>query len=361
MQNHILTLIIALAFLSCQEEKAPSVERLRPVRYEVVNPSGNIEDKSFSGVAKIGNEVELSFRSNGIINLLDIKVGQKVKKGQLLARLDNVQARLAYEQALSSLKSAESNMNTAKSSLDKVRSLFEKGSKSLTDYESAKNQYESALSQYQSAQKSKSIQQSQIDYGVIRAPMSGTIVARHKELNENASPGQVVAVLSAGDKTNIEVGIPETYINKIKNGQEAHISFSALAGQDFKAEVIEVSPIISGNSAGYPVKLALSTASADIKAGMAATVNFKFSNNEKQTSKEVIRVPLSAVGEDGNGNYVFIIESSDNKTGVVKRQSIKVGQVSGTGIEVKEGLTSGQKLATAGLQTLLDGQKVSLE
>ena len=97
---------LALAFLvlfmvSCGKEEEKVEEVLRPVQYQEVGTFDAQKIRTFSGVAKPGDEKDLSFRSNGIMTVLNISVGQEVKKGDLIAQLDNVQAHLAYEQAIS--------------------------------------------------------------------------------------------------------------------------------------------------------------------------------------------------------------------------------------------------------------------
>jgi multidrug efflux pump subunit AcrA (membrane-fusion protein) len=135
----LVTAFIPLILLSgCGEEKKEKEEILRPVKYEVVGSSEASQIRIFSGVAKAGDEIDLSFRASGIVTKLNAVVGQKVKKGALIAKLDNVQANLAYEQSVAALNSASSAKNTAKSSLDRIKSLYEKGSNSLSDYENAK-------------------------------------------------------------------------------------------------------------------------------------------------------------------------------------------------------------------------------
>ena len=93
---------------------------------------------------------------------------------------------------------------------------------------------------------------------------------------------------------------------------------------------------------------------------MAANVTFNFGNGET-VRDNILVVPIKAVGEDGNGNFVFIIDSDDGKTGLVKRQQVEIGQMTTAGFEIKSGLSQGQFIATAGLQTLLNGQKVRLQ
>ncbi len=355
-----IPVFVFLLLTSCKETVKEKEAVLRPVKYQIVGTSEAQKTRTFSGVAKAGEEIELSFRSSGIITKLNAKVGKKVRKGDLIAKLDNVQANLAYEQSVSSLNTAKSAMKTSKSNLDRIKSLYEKGSNSLSDYESAKNTYQSNLDKYESAKRNKSIQQSQISYGYIYAPKSGTIASKSSMLNETASSGQVIAILNAGKDTNIIIGLPENSINKIHLGDQTDLSFSAIEGKSFKGTIIEISPVVESSSATYPVKISIDNATAAIKPGMTANVTFNFKDNGAVQDHSLI-VPVKAVGEDGSGNYVFVIESNDGKTGIVKKKTIVIGTLTSDGFKVTSGLANGDKIATAGLQTLLDGQKVKLQ
>lgn len=359
----IATYLIPLAFvfltISCKEKVEKKEIILRPVKFETVGTANAQNTRTFSGLAKAGDEIELSFRSSGIITFFDAKVGQHVKKGTVIAKLDNVQANLAYEQSISSLHTAKSTMNTAKSNLDRVKSLFEKGSNSLSDYESAKNSYQSALDQYESAKRNKSIQGSQISYGIIKAPKNGIIAVKNNERNDNVRSGQVIGVLNAGKHINVVIGLPENVINKVKLEMKPTLKFSAIDGKTFEGHVIEIAPIADNDSGTYQVKIDILKPTSAIKPGMATDVTFNFNNSEKTTNHALV-IPIKAVGEDSNGNFVYLIESNDGKTGTVKKQTITVNGLSSSGFKVKKGLKAGDKIATAGLQTLLDGQKVKL-
>ncbi len=353
-------LIAAIAVCSgCGGKDEKKEEVLRPVKFQVVGTADGQQIRTFSGTAKAGDEIQLSFRSSGIIAEINAKVGQTVKKGDLIARLDNIEATLAYEKAVSALRAAESSMNTAKTELERIKALYERQGVSLSDYQAAKNSYQSALDQYESAKRNKSIQQTQVSYGFIYAPSDGIIADTDGAQNENISAGQVIAVLNAGADINVEVGLPENVINKVQLGMDTEITFSALE-EKFTASVIEVAPIVDPGSATYLVKIGITNASTAIKPGMAANVTFNFRSGDAADGNTLI-IPLKAVGEDGNGNFVFVIEPDDQQTGTVKKQSVEVGELTPDGFKVMKGLTEGQMIATAGLQTLLDGQKVSLQ
>ena len=359
MSNNLArrSVYLSLALLAggCGSDEPELEPVLRPVVVEVVGYAGGRRVRNFSGVAESDKSIELSFRSSGILTRLDVRVGQRVQKGELLAELDNVEARLGHEQAVSSLNAARSQMTTAKLAFDRVRSLYEKGSSSLGDFESAKDAFRSAEASFESAQRSVDIQEEQIGYGYIHAPESGTIALVVAEVNENVSPGQTVATLNAGQEMEIAVGLPESVINEVSAGMDVDVTFPALEGRSFAARVTEVSPAIDADAATYPVRVRLVEPSVDVRSGMAANVAFDLSDAEREG--EALVVPAKAVGEDGNGRFVFLVEES-GATAKVKKQVVRVGELTLEGFEVLEGLEAGQKIATAGLQTLLDGQEV---
>ncbi len=349
----VLLMVLSAGCGSKTEESAPI---LRPVMYEQVQYGGASAVREFNGTAQTDLVINLSFRSSGIITLFDMDLGQRVRKGQLLARLDNVAARLAYEQALASLRSAESQMKTSELNYDRVRSLYEKGSASLSNFENAKNAYQNALSGFESAERSVQIQQEQINYGILRAPDNGVIANVSAEVDENVSPGQVVAVLNAGEKMIIDLGVPEGVINDLELDMSVTINFPALSSQPYEGFISEISPAVDPSTSTYPVKVSIKEAGDEIKAGMAATVSIDLNT----ISDKYLIVPAKSVGEDSQGRYVFLINEGGQET-TVSKQYIQLGSLTTAGFEVLEGLPEGSKIATAGLQSLLDGQQVRLK
>lgn len=362
MKYNIKFLIIVFSgvlFASCGEEKKETVKLIRPVKYEIVGFFGGNKVRSFSGTSRTDKIIKLSFRNSGIITKFNIKIGQKVRKGQQLSTLDNVQARLNYQSALSSLNSAESAMNTAKLSLDRTRKLFEKGSTALSNYESAKNSYNSAKNSYNSAKQSVALQQEQIRFGYLVAPENGIISSVAAEIDENVSPGQTIATLNAGTDMEIFLGLPESVINEVTENMPVEVSFSSIQEKVFKGIVTEISPALDSNTATYPIRVVLTNPSEEVKSGMTANVIFNFEEGNKNTNQELV-VPANAVGEDSNGKFVFLIKEEGEKTKVSK-QLVTIGSLTPDGFIVKTGLSEGQKIATAGLQTLLNGQEVKLQ
>lgn len=351
----LLTLATLILF-SCGGEEVQEKKVLRPVVFQEAGLQEITNERTFNGTAETDKIVNLSFRNNGIITQFNMNLGKRVRKGQLLARLDNVQARLGYEQSVASLNSSESQMKTTKLNYDRIRSLYEKGGASLSDFENAKNSYQNAQSGFESSKRSVEIQKEQINYGFIYASENGIIASVAAEIDENVSPGQVVAVLNAGGDMIIRLGIPESVINSVKACSNVSVRFPALTGQVFEAQVTEISPAVDPKTSTYPVKVILLAPTEEVRSGMAANVSFSFSNGD---SDQLI-IPVKSVGEDSKGRFVFLVNEKGDNTATVKKQHVTLGNLTSKGFEITAGLSVGQKIATAGLQTLLDGQEVSI-
>ena len=351
------TLTALLLLTSCGGGGQAPENPLRPVKYTLVDYRQGSESRTFSGTARTEKIINLSFRSSGILTELNIKLGQKVKKGELLAQLDNVTARLNYESALASQSSAESQMNTAKLSLDRIRVLYEKGSASLTDFESAKNSYKTAQQSFESSKRSVAIQQEQIRYGYLYAPEDGVITSISAEVDETIRAGQPIAVMNAGTEMQISLGFPESIINEISLGMPVTVRLPVYSQQEFSGRVTELSPAVDNNTATYPARIQVMDPEGLIKAGMAANVTLNLKTDGRDDN--VLTIPSEAVGEDSQGRFVFVIDETP-EIPVVRRTSVEVGALDSRGFEVLSGLQRGQKVATAGLQTLLDGQQVTL-
>ena len=350
-------IIVLLFLISCGKKEKENATPIRPVKYEKVAYLGGDKLRTFSGTAKTEKVINLSFRNNGIITELNMKLGQVVKKGELLGRLDNVSSRLNYESSIEQKNSSESQMNTGKLNLNRVRKLYEKGSSSLSDYEDAKNSYRTAVASFESSKRSVAIQKDQIQFGYLYAPEDGAIASVTAEVDENVTPGQAIGVLNAGTAIEISLGLPESVINAVKKDMKVKVTFSALKGEEFNAVITEVAPALDRSTSTYPVTVMVTDSDERVKSGMAANVLFEFV--DKINTANGIVVPASAVGEDGKSRFVFLVEG-DNKSAHVKKQAIEIGDLTPEGFEVKKGLEIGQKVATAGLQTLLNGQEVKL-
>lgn len=354
----LLTYISCILLLcACSSKEPPPPEVIKPVKYQKISMTGGDFGRTFSGTAKAGVETQLSFRVSGIVDEVNAKVGQRVNRGTLIARLDPSDYLLSYEESDASVKNADAQEKQTKSNYERVSILYENQNTSLAEYEAAKAQYESAKATEKAAKQKRKQAQSQVNYTRLYAPVSGIVNNVFIEENENVATGNNIVTLSSGDNLEVLVGIPESFIANIKQDQKVVIRFSSLPANEFDGTVTEVSYALSAETAIYPVTIKLDSASSVVRPGMAADVTFDFKDTNAVAS---LIVAPSAVGEDQNGNFVFVLEPEADDNYVARKRTITIGNLSADGFEVQSGLKEEELVATAGLQSLLDGMKVTL-
>jgi len=351
----LFSLSLLVNFTSCSDEKKME-EKIRPVRYMEVTTGGSGSLRVFTGTAKTGIESKLSFKVGGTIKKINVKVGDFVNKGAVIAVLDDTDYRIKVKEAEAGLKQAESQALNTKNNYARVKTLYETNSVSKSELDGARAQYESATANVEGMRSTLEYARLQLSYTRLLAPVSGSIAVSNSENNENVQIGEIIAILIVGKDMEIELGIPENVINRIKTGMNVSITFPSL-NNTFNGVVSEVSPSIDVNSSTYPVSIKILNPTIDMKSGMAANVTFKF---EGSSSKEVLVVPIAAVGEDSDGRFVFLVEPDSGNIAIIKKQHIQIGELTSDGFEVVSGLSLSQKVATAGLQSLIEGQKVRI-
>lgn len=357
MTSRILCSILLLLCLACGTETVVQEEIVRPVRYEIVGQAQSATVRRFSGTAHAGTETRLSFRVSGIVKEVPLKSGQRVKKGDLIAVLDDADVRLQVEQAKSAEVNARSNMDTAKANLNRVKGLYENNNVALSEYEAAKNQFAAARSSYDSSRKSTRLQESQMKYFKLHAPMDGIIGSIQVERNENVSAGQQIAELNSEGDMEIRVGLPEAWISRAKTGDPATVTFTALPDKTFEGTVSEVSYAIDQGNQTYPVTITLAETSVDVRPGMVAEAALDL---REEVGGDGLIVPAVAVAEDAGGQYVYLVTPAEAGMGTVARRPVEVGRLTNSGFEIISGLEAGDMVVTAGVNNIRDGLKVKL-
>jgi RND family efflux transporter MFP subunit len=360
MKTQFYTLILAGLFLtSCgSDEKATTEPRYRPVKYITLNAEKLGETFSFSGVSQSESQENLSFKVGGTVESIPVKVGSVVQKGDLLIRLDATDYQVALNQARAAEKSAKSNFVASKSGYERALKLYETKSISLNDFEKAKAQYEAAKSNFEAAQSQTEAAQNQVNYSTLRATFDGIISAVDINENEVVSPGRPVVTLSSSDQIQIEVGLPENAIAWVSKGQKVDIVFSSIKSEKFVGTVEEVGFTATG--ATYPVTVLLDDPSPLIRPDMPAEVTFTKTDLDSQKKPKTI-LPSTSVGEDADGNFVYVLEKTDQE-GIYTtvKTPVKVGVMNEVGFELLTDIPNGALVASAGLNMLREGALVKL-
>ena len=332
-------------------------EPVRPVKYAEVQPASAVRSQRFAGTARAGTEARLSFRTGGLIESIEVKAGDRVKAGQRIAALDSRDAVLACERARAALENARVQKANAQSSLTRVRQLYQADNVSLAEYEQAKAGYAAATSSFESAEKSLDLQERQLRFNEIRAPVDG-IVTAVRFRGQRGDPGRGAPGGAERGRGCRDGGGGSRGPYRPHTGTETRCGCVSppFPGMEFAARVREISWALDASST-YPVRVRLDAPSPSIRPGMAGDAEFRFGTGGPA---DPLVVPVKAVGEDASGRYVFVIDGVDNGVGTVQRRPVRIGSLLADGFVVEEGLAEEELVATAGLGSLMDGMKVRL-
>ena len=353
----ILIMLLSILLLTCKGKEEAATEILRPVRYEKVIMYGGDQTRTFSGVSKAGIETNLSFKVGGTISQLNVKVGDQIRAGQTIAVLDATDYRLQLDQTKAAYTQAEVQMQNGRSAYDRISKLYETGSVSVNDYEQTKAAYESAKAGLSSARKQVQLAEQMVNYTRLRAPIAGRVASINAEINENVMAGFTIITLSSGSDIEVTVGIPESFITMVKEGDMVEVLFSSMPELTFKGTISEVSYIVGSSSTTYPVTIKLNNPTEDIRPGMTANVTIHLISEGEQ---EKILVPTVAVGEEGEENFVYVVRRIRGDTAMVHKRAVIVGELTGDGFEVIKGLEDGELVVTAGISRLNDSLHVRI-
>ena len=351
---HVALFAVLFVCAGCEEE-AEEPELIRPVRYVEVMGRDAARRRTYSGVAKAGQESRLSFQVSGQVLSVPVSVGDLVKKGQTIARMDPTDFALQLQNAQASAAQARAQERNAKATYDRTQALYENQNVSKQDLDADRTAYESARASLAASNQQIRLNQRQLGYTHLKAPEAGTLATVDIEVNEYVQAGALVATLLAGEQIEVSVSVPASVIRSIKRGADAEARFNSLGGKAFKGVVTEVGVASMSGSATFPVTVRLTEGQDEARAGMAADVTFKF---DTDANAPQFTLPAVAVGEDREGRFVFKLEKTGDGLGVVHRSPVAVGELLSDGLEIASGIETGDLVVTAGVSRIYDGLTV---
>jgi HlyD family secretion protein len=329
-----------------------------------------------------------------IIEKIYIETGDYVKKGDLLAVLEDktIQAQLeeataglaaaeaGLKQSEASLQAASANLKSSNANLElnkkeqlRVESLYQAGAISAQELDRIKSQYEvaeaqsnAAEAQYKAALEAKNLAIAQVDrakatlkqlqivrdeYNIL-APISGFVAARYMEQGNRTNPAQPVIRISQEDELKIVCSVTEKDFPQLKKGMKAEITVDAFPGKVFEGVVSVISPTIDPTTRTAEIEIRLPNENYELRSGMFARIKLYLGE------RKALAVPTEALNKmPGTGSYyVYVVE--DNKA-ILK--NVKTGITQGNFTEITEGLAEKELVVTRGQNQLHDGAQVSIE
>lgn len=291
---------------------------------------------NYSGTVEEENGVALSFAIGGTIKQLRVKVGDRVRRGQLIASVDPTSVKNAYDMAHATHLQAED-------AFKRMKQLHDKGS--LPDIK-----WVEAQSQLQQAVAAENVARKNVADCNLYSPTDGIISEKLAEAGQNTAPGMPIAKLVTTRVLNVKIAVPESEISGIKAGQHATIKVQALNGRCYSGHVVEKGVIADPMTRSYSVKIRVESAADGLLPGMVSSVSLAGGTSSAGTV--VIPARLVQLGDD-NSNFVWI----DNG-GKAVRCTIVCGGYQSNGVTVVSGLQHGDRLIVEGQQKVCSGTPV---
>ena len=327
--------------------------------------------------------VVLKAEVKGVLKKLNIREGQHVKTGEILAELDDTPYRLRLEQEEASRLKALSellldrlfqqpeladnsedllNVKKAEEAYLKAKRAFEEGLISQSELEKLRRDYElamigSGLKRDEIIASSKGLTQAEVNVKIaqmelektrITAPFSGVITQIRVAPGESIEAGREICTLVDLSQLKIEAKVLETVVGKIKTGREAYVNFTAYPGKVFSGQVAAISPLVDSKDKTCSVFVHLDNPAEEIKPGMHAEVEII-----SEIFPSRLLVPQEAVLVRGGRPLVFVVEN-----GLAKWRYIQTGEENERFIEVLEGVTEGEQVIVEGHMTLAHDSSV---
>src|SRR6266851_402579 len=343
----VLIAAMTLVLVGCTV-KAANDPRTQPQLVRVTAVAASSEStRSFTGVATARVQSDLGFRVPGKVTKRLVDVGQVVRTGQPLMRIDITDYAHAITTQAENVAAVKARAEQAAADEARYRGLVSTGAVSASTYDLIKATADSAQAQLAAAKAQEKIARDQGDYSVLLADSDGTVVETLAEPGQVVSAGQTVVKLAHAGPREAAVYLPETIRPAL--GSEAHA-------------------VLYGETASVPVRLRQLSDSADLgtrtfearyvlgslgaNAPLGATVTVQV---PKKDSSDPEEVPIAAITDRGNGPGVWVF---NQKTSTVSFQRVKVLRLSGEEAILSDGVRPGEQIVALGAHLLTDGQHV---
>ena len=325
------------------------IEKLDTIKKAPLVTAFSIKNEVFThflelqGNVKTKQNVLIYPEMSGTLEKVLVKEGQKVAKGQILAKIDDggMAQQLAQLEATTAL---------AKTTYERQKRLWGQKIGSEIQFLQTKTNYE--------AQKNTLAQlKKQLDKSTIRAPFSGIIDEVIKNQGNVVSPGPGSAIFRIVNLSNmyIEADVPETYITNITRGKDVEIQFPVL-GKTIETKVRQTGNFINPSNRTFKVEIGVPNQDRSIKPNLTAKLKIN-----DYTSPKAILIPQSIISENAEGKqYVYVVKNIKNNIGTAMQTVVKTGKTQGDIIEILEGISVGDQLIEAGARTVKDGQEVKV-
>ena len=350
----LLGLLSIFLLAACEEEQAVIAPHMRAIKTFTVTDVAKGQVLRFPGKVEAADSSSLSFANSGTVAAVQVRAGDRVKKGQTLASLDTKSQELDVQAAEAELEKARSIFKEKEQDYRRKNELFGKGWVARAALEQAQAAMETARSDVGFATAKLNIEGRTLEDAHLRAPFDGLISERRIDPFVEVTAGQRALVLNAGGALDVAFTVPEKTISRLYVGMPATVDLTSLKDTALSGRVIEMgAKADTGNL--FPIRISLERFPPTVRAGMTAEVTLTVVR-EDQPKGYLIPISAIAPGDEQAKGYVFVFHP-DSST--VRRMPIEPLGARDNLIAVS-GVEADDQIASAGVTFLNDKQKVKL-
>ena len=366
MKHVLMVGLAALTAAGCLQQEQVEEDSMPPVRglvTAIVKSAEKTTLRKYPGVLEPGEITSLSFEVAGKLGKLDLTVGQRVSKGDLLAKLDSTQFEVQIENRKAAVEEAEARLAQDKDDLERREKLLKKGATTRLSVDEARTDFRTSRAQLVQAQKNlKSAREDLADTSLF-APFDGILNSVDADSFATVAVGTKITSLYDSSSYEVSFSVNFETVSKLVVGTPALIRLADNPDIVLKAVVSELGERADTVSS-FPVVVSLKETNPLIKSGMAVEVSFEF----KLPAEKGYLIPISAgitegqIPEGAGPNKVSPLEVYvfDPESGTVKRRNVKIAGIRENRFLIIEGLKPGEHVAIAGVSFLREGMKVKL-
>ncbi|QRR32230.1 efflux RND transporter periplasmic adaptor subunit [Hydrogenophaga sp. YM1] len=351
----IVCVLASTAALAACARPEPAPEPVRAVKLLTVGPSVLNANSEYAGEVRARVESRLGFRVGGKLVERPAEVGQRVRAGQLLARLDAQDLALSGQAAQAAATAALTQRDLARADLERFKGLLAQGFVSQAEIDRRQAALEAAEASLRQARAHSAVQGNQAGYARLLADVPGVVTAVPADPGQVVQAGSPVVVLAQDGERDVVFAVPEDRLALVRPGTRARVRPWAHAdGKELEATVREVAASADPATRTYQVKLALP---ADAKLPLGATAYVTLAT--AHTGQAAITLPTTAVMQsaegDRRGSVVWVF---DEDKGTVQPRPVQVAGADGNRVVIAGGLEPGDEVVATGGHVLSAGQKV---
>ncbi|MEB3767863.1 efflux RND transporter periplasmic adaptor subunit [Acinetobacter sp. MD2] len=346
-----LSVAMVLHITACSQQK-PEPPQPRPVQTIIAKVNTETAQAQYVGEVVAHTDTLLAFRLAGRVLQVHADISDQVKAGQVLATLDDADSKNQLESLRENWADAQTATQLSKSNLQRMQALANTGAISAADLDQAQANYHSAQARQQSLLANVKNAQQNLGYNQLLAPVSGVILNRSVNVGQVIEAGQQAFEIASNDTRDAVMQVAESQRLSLQHLKNMRVQLISDPNISAKATLRDISPQANPDTRTWRVRLSLIDVPAQMALGSAVSVT-----TDDFSAPQTIKIPASALTRDGAKAAVFVVNA--NQTLMLR--AIQIDHYSADDIYIRQGLKSGDRVVTAGVNKLISGEKVALQ